>query len=326
MIRSILLALLLLLSLPVMAQEEETGDGPNHVTGGGGFTGVIDAESTVNHFFGLVAGSQALATSGVNAVDLCDILACALAVNNCTAVKVLSTGQLDTSVGLYCDAGLMTVATWCSSTATCVVGGTARVTGLYDQLNPGTIKAVGAGYATEPDFVLSGFGAKPTMNCVSTRSTILTATISALLSPWSWGATFERNAIFTSFVAYVGDGTAAGGGTGLLGGTGTVNQIQGQVFGDTGIFATATDGTGTADFSHGHRVLYGTPATTGNQTLYLDGSAATPVSMSPGNTNPQFSICGYSGNFSSAFMTAAWTDPTQPSSTIGNAVTALALP
>src|SRR5579859_1059785 len=149
-----------------------TGVGGPAVSGGSSFVGVIDKESTVNHFFGLVAGSAALASSGVTAADLSNNT------TTCTGVKVLSTGQLDVSTGLYCNGATQTVTAWCG--ANCVHAGTARVSGLYDQLNPGTIKATGASYAVMPDFILSGVASKPTMGCVSSRSTLLSATITVI--------------------------------------------------------------------------------------------------------------------------------------------------
>lgn len=287
------------------------GPGMPHTTGGG-FVGVIDQETTVTHFFGVVAGSAALATSNVNAVDL----------NNntttCTAVKVLSTGQLDVSSGLYCNGATQTVTTWCSTN--CVVGGTARVSGLYDQLNPGTIKATAASYAVSPDFILSGFNSKPTWGCVSSRSTLLTATISTTATPWSVGATFERNGSFTSFAAYATDG----GGSYQIGGTSTANQMQGQGF-STGptITATVTDGTGTSDFSHGHAALFTVPTGTGNAAMYVDGVSQTPVSGTALSAAGAFAVCGYTGNFSNAFMTRGWFDPTFVASTPGTGATNL---
>jgi len=284
------------------------------------FTGVIDVETTVNHFFGLVGGSRSLASSGVKAADLCDsAVTCAVGANSCIGVKVLSTGALDLA-GNYCGVGAAaSVTTWCSGTATCVSGGTARVIALYDQLNQTTTAT--AAYGAAPDFILSGAASKPTWGCVSARSTQLNATITGIIGAQSFGATFERNANFTTYQAYITDN----GSTFALFGPNTANETNGNFFSvGASMVGSATDGSGTSDFSHFHAALMIAPASAGGASQYIDGSAAGTATTSGTNTtNTTFSLCGYSGNYADAFMTRAWTDPTQVGATTAQSVTNL---
>lgn len=288
-----------------------TFDAPQH-GGGGSFVGVADQETTVVHFWGLVAASAAKATANVNAIDLSNNS------TTCTAVKVLSTGQLDVSSGLYCNGGTQTVTTWCSTN--CAVSSSdtvARITTLYDQI--GSVNLTQA-YATAPGFVLSGVSSKPTGMCVQARSSTITGTITSISSPFSAGSTMERYNRFTSF------GTLQGvNGDFFLGNYGATNSvwIQAVALSSTQI-SGVTDGTSVSDFSHFHRVLWTIPTSTGTSDVYVDGGAPSTASTTGGNlTGTAQQACGSSSGFADVFFTNYWLDNTQPNSTVGEAVTNL---
>lgn len=282
------------------------------------FTGVIDKETTVTHLFSVAAGSAALAASGVKAADLCSAAGCAGA-NLCSSVKVLATGALDIAAGLYCNSASQTVTAWCAGLASgCISGGTGRVSALYDQLNQTTV-AVAASYAASPDFVLSAFNAKPALGCVSSRSSALTVTLTALNPPYSYGVSYER----TGSAAYA-SAFSDSGSTFSMGGSATANTGWNQLFGNVDIEPPVTDGSSTSDFSHGHRMLSAWPTAAGTADVYVDGNApVTGTSIAGAATITSFTICGYAATFINAFMTAAWTDPTQVSLAVGEAVTNL---
>jgi hypothetical protein len=279
------------------------------------FSGVIDQEPTINHFFGLMAGSLALATAQVKAVDLCDSgVSCAVGATSCIGVKVLATGQLDINSGLYCNSGTSTVSSWCSLLATCVVGGTARVVTLYDQLNQG-LTAVGSGYAASPSFILSGVNAQPTMLCVSANTSVLGVVITTISLPFTVGATFERTANFTTPGDYVITSNDAN-----ITGTSSANTVGADLDGNGQITATAADGTGTTDFSHFHNAAAAYGA--GGTVLYVDGAGTSGAVTFAASTGTLVTFCATaSTNFADAYWRRAWTDPTQISTAVGNAVT-----
>ena len=285
--------------------------GPGTTHSVGSFVGVVDQDTTANHFWGVVAASSTAASGGKNAVDLSNNS------TTCTAVKVLSSGQLDVSTGLYCNGGTQTVTTWCSTN--CAVASTdavARITTIYDQIGSANLTAT---YSVAPGFILSGVSSKPTGMCVSARSSVLSGSITVISPPWSAGATFERYGGFSSYSALISDN----GGSFLLGSTSTANQFQGQVFVGASIFGTATDGTGASDFSHFFRTLYTTPSAAGTAYLYTNGAAGTSGSASGVSGIGAMTICGYSGNYAGAFFTNAWTDPNQVGATAAQAATNL---
>jgi hypothetical protein len=292
------------------------GPGTFHNTGSS-FTGVGDVETTIVHFWGLVAASSAKATANVVAADLCSATGCSAA-NSCTGVKVLATGKLDLT-GNYCGtSSANSVTSWCTSPATCTAGGTARVTKLYNQI--GTGNATAASYAVAPGFVLSAFNSQPAMLCDTARTTIMTATIVAIPAPWSAGATFERTGGFTSFSAFLSDT----GNTLYFGGNGTANQVQAEVLGSSDIIVSATDGSSTSDFSHPHSSLFAIPAgASSNGNLYVDGAAGTPAATSNSNLGTAIALCGYSGNVFTGYQTRWWLDNTTVNSTTANNVTKL---
>lgn len=323
--RVLLAAFLTLLAIGVSrADMNLTIVGDTHQSGGGGgFVGVVDQDPNAVHFWGLVAADAAKATANVTAVDLCDNSSCVLGINECIGVKVLSTGQLDISSGLYCDsvAGspTETVSTWCTNSGNCVVASTdavARITTLYDQI--GSANATEA-YATAPGFILSGVSSKPTGMCVSGRSTTMAATITSISAPWSVGGTYERFGNTGTFNYLISSANF------FLGNPNSINNVEAQLFGATGnIIAAATDGSGATDFAHFHRALMTQPSPSGSVPFYVDGAAATPgTSTFTATTNTAIATCGTTSHFESAFFTNAWLDNTEPNSTVGDAVTNL---
>lgn len=283
----------------------------------GGFVGVTDEDPNVVHFYGLVAAGSAHTTH--TAADLCDsAVSCVTAANVCTGVKSLANGQLDISSGLYCNSASQTVSTWASTNCT-FASGTCRIMTLYDQV--GSANATAVSYTVAPYFILSGVSSKPTGACVAANSTLLTATITSVASPFSLGITFERNATFTTFQEYIG----AAPGTIAFGGYGAANSMWAQgsalaSFQITGV----TDGSGTSDFSKFHRTLLTIPTTTGTADVYVDGGAPTTSATTGNNaTGTAFGICGTSGDFSNAFITSAWVDNAQTASGAAEAVTNL---
>lgn len=280
------------------------------------YTGPADIETTITHYFGTSAASAATATAQVKAADLCSATGCTGA-NLCSGVKVLATGALDVSTGLYCNSASQTVTAWCSTN--CVSGGTARVSALYDHLNQATI-ASAASYAVAPDFILSGFNSKPVWGCSRTRSSQLTATVTGVSGAYSIGGAWERNATFTSYQSTVTDNGASY----AIGNTSSANQSWQQIFAVVQNNPTMSDGTGTSDFTHGHIVLFTNPSSAGTVTTYLDGSipsGGTGSSSTGSSYGTTFSVCGYTSNFANAFMSRAWTDNTLVGSTVANSVT-----
>jgi hypothetical protein len=289
------------------------------------FTGVADEETTINHYWGTVAPGRSYL--GFEAVSLCNNAStCGSAgVGTCLNVKTLSpSGQLDVSVGDYCDSGTETVTTWCSTN--CVHGGTARLYGLCDQFNGSSSTcpnaATPASYAVAPDFVLSGVNSKPTWGCVSSRSTLMDATVTSMSPGYSVGATFERNLNFTgSFADYFSDTTF------IIGGTTSVNQAQGQQASASGIPGTASDGT-TSTFSNFHVGFLVTPTTTAAnaEIFYIDGASVGTATLGfTDATDTTIGICAEpsASGYADAYMTRAWTDPTVVGSTVANAVSNL---
>jgi hypothetical protein len=314
--RPIIVGLLLLLVMGTTILLLWGVGGPGGSRGGASFVGVIDEEPTVNHFFGLVAGSASLAASNIKAADLCNATGCSGA-NLCSGVKVLSTGQLDVSNGLYCNGGTETVAAWCP--ANCTSGGTGRVSALYDQLNQ-RITASAGSYAVAPDFILSGVNGKPTWGCVSSRNTVLNATITPISAPRSYGITIERNANFTN----PGYGVSDAGATFALGNAGTANTGEANYFGAAGLTASMKDGSGPADFSHLHAMLFTIPSSPTTADLYIDGNSPTTAPLLfVGDSGTTFQICSNNTNYADAFMTRVWSDNTFVDSTTAKAVTNL---
>lgn len=320
--RSLLAAAFLFASLPAFAQGGMApGPGTAHASGSS-FIGPLDQETTITHFYGMQAGSAALAAANVTAVDLCGATGCAGA-NLCTGVKVLATGYLDVGVQLACNGGTQTVTTWCAGLAShCVSSGTGRVSKLYDQ--KGTAHITGASYAVAPDFILAATssqwsGSKPVLGCVSSRSTYMSGTISALAAGQSWGNVYERNGGFASNVNYSSDNSV------YFPGAVGANTYYMFVSPTTVNNATAVaDGTGVTDFSHFHRVVSSIPAGSGTTTNYVDGAAngtGTTTGVTSGTT---ISLCGFaSGGFADDFHLAMYVDPTAVNSTVGNAATNL---
>ena len=294
------------------------------------FNGVIDTEgSSVQHFWGLAAGSKALGVANTKAADLCSATGCAGA-NLCSGVAVLSTGLLDINTGLYCNSATQTVATWCAGlTSGCTHGGTGRLSALYDQKNPSTAadEFKAASYAVAPDFILLGFTGtlagtqQPVWGCVSSRSTqLVTGTITAVNAPNSLGMTYERNANFTTQATAYSDGN----GTPWFGGTTTTNTIFAVA--QSTVTGTAADGSGTSDFSHPHAVLITQPpVSAGTFYLYIDGGIGGSTAVSYGDTTTTtLAVCSESNTGQAAvdaYMTRVWIDNTQVGTTTAEAVT-----
>jgi hypothetical protein len=281
---------------------------------GSSFVGVLDKESTITHCWAIVACGSAKAAAGVAAIDISNSTATVV----CTGIKVLNNGMLDVSTGTTYCTGSITVTAVCTG-GLCVSGGSYRITKIYDQV--GSANQTSASFAVSPDFILSGVSSEPTWGCVSSRSSKLTATITSIVGAQAFGATYERNGSFSSYSAVLSDNGSSFG----LGNPSTANTIWAQVFATTGnITGTATDGSGTTDFSHFHRALLTSPSAAGTADLYIDGNApATGAASNDNATGTTMGICGYTGDFANAFMTNAWTDNTQPNSTVGEAVTNL---
>ena len=325
---------LLLLVAPVQAQSllllGSGGSGPVAAP----FAGVLDEETTINHFWGVAAPGSA--KTGNEAISICFVTGCSAA-NSCVNVKTISTGQLDTAVGTYCGNGttgaVASVATACAnatfgSTTNCASGKTARINSWCDQFAgssstcPAAITT--ASYAVSPDFILSGVNSLPTWGCVSSRSTAGTGTITTYSTgAISVGVSFERLR-FSGFYNYFTDtDTAFAMGTNSTA-SGTAPQFQSSGAGGAGsILGTAADGTGTTDFSHLHRALLTIPSGGGTGDLYIDGAAPVTGSLSfTSDAGPTLDVCeSNAGGYVDAFMTAMWMDPTTVSSAVGEAVT-----
>ena len=305
--------LLLLLALTAPASADLFGPAPavvRRLANSGPpavYLGVIDQEPTTTLFGGLMAGSAALATAQTKLVDLSNNT------TTCIGVKSLTTGQMDLSVGLYCNGATQTVTTWCSTNCT-VASGVARVTKVYEQIG-GTITWTSASYAVSPFFVLGTVNGNPSMLCVSANSTYMSATISAINNPMSLGATYERTSNFTNPQNY---NYTPGGGDGINAAS-SANTTQAAFGGAGTVTATATDGSSTADFSHFHNVL-GQQNAAGNQSsIFVDGAAAVTNTLAFGNGSGTTSgICGNSVS-GDGFFRRLWFDNT--ATTAGQAVT-----
>ena len=231
------------------------------------FVGVVDQETTVTHFWGIVAASYAKAVANTVAADLCNATGCTGA-NLCSSVRLLSTGYLDL-FGLYCNSNTQSVTTWCSTN--CISGGTGRVVKLYDQI--GAINVASAAYANGCDFIIAASGSqwtgsKPVMGCNIATSN-LTGVIPNLPSPSSYGGTWSRygTAAYASWI----DDTAT---NFALGNPNVSNQIYGQFYVSGGTWnVAATYGSGSTDFSHFHRAVMTTPSGAGTACMYVDGAA-----------------------------------------------------
>ena len=281
------------------------------------FVGVLDEEPTVTMCVGLNACSGALATSGSVAADLCGATGCTAAVS-CPSIRVAASGQLDTTSGTYCGngttGGVYTVSQYCSLVKTCMVGGTARLSGLWEQTGESIHFTTGS-YSVAPDFILSGVNGDPTFGCVSSRSTYLSATINALSAPYSAGITFERTSAFTT-LAFMAVDTSAG--FGLING-GAANEAGWYVSGASVLATGVTDGAGTTDFSHFHNMLV-TAASSQAVDIYLDGAAPLTFTQYTAATSTTMGICGGFA-YANAFVRRVWWDKTTPGSTVGENVT-----
>lgn len=320
LIRGILLAILLTTGASAQFNNHANLSITVQSKGSATFTGVADQETTINHFWGTVAAGSAAAAANKTVFDVCFVTGCSTA-NSCVGVKALSTGQADTGTGLYCGNGttaaVATVNAACAnstfgSTTNCIHGGTARISNLYDQI--GSNNSAPASYAVATDFVLSAFNSYPAFGCVASRSTHLQATITALSAGYGVGFSFEQTANFGPNVVFVGGDSSAN-----LGSDATNEMYS---FHTLELTATATNGTGPSDFSHGHRVIWTSPNGSGTQILYVDGSlAATSSTVTGSGTGTGWGICN--ANFPDAYITAMWTDPTVPSSAVAEAATNL---
>jgi len=291
------------------------------------YAGVADKETTISLYWGLSAASNALATSNVTAADLSDNT------NTCTGVHVLSTGYLDTTVGTYCT-GTRTVSAVCSAdgAGACANGGIMHVTKLYQQIGA-TSAPMTATYATAPYFILSGWNGKPMFACQSSVSDTMAATITSVAPPFTLGVSFAQTANFTGYGVYFGDSTAT-----LVQNASAANLVGGSANGGIAdVTATATNATGTSDFtlSHAHRVAFSVNSAGTKQSIYVDGAApvSSTTSYGSGNFGSSIAICVENSStpvgYADALMSAVYIDPidgaTSASTAIENA-TGVSLP
>lgn len=308
-----LLICLVAIGLTSHADARQRG-GAQNASASASFVGVIDQESTVTAFWGSVPGSAALATSLVTLFDLSNNS------TTCTGVKATVTGGVDVSTGTYCNGNTQTVTAWCSTN--CVSGGTARITKLYNQKSPGTGDATAA-YGVAADFILSGVAGKPTIGCVSARSSQYTATVTALTSGQSYGATLEITANWGNSGGILSDGASF-----FIGGGSVANSMDTNFFvigsGDVQITGL-TDGTGPTDFTpaHFHRILAVSPTGTAAVNFYADGAlgASSAAVGGPNNSATTMMPCGQQFSSIDANFTNTWIDSTPVSSGVANAVT-----
>ncbi len=283
------------------------------------YIGPADKESTISLYWGLSAASAALASSQVVAADLSDNT------NTCTGVKVLPSGHLDVSSGTsYCTGGI-TVSALCSAdgAGACAYGGIMRVTKVYQQIGS-TSAPMTAAYANAPYFILSGWNSLPMMACASSGTHGMSATITSIPLPFTMGMTFAHVANFTSNQTY---GYAVGGTA--ISNNSAANTLAAQPTGGASVVTeTATDATGTSDFTltHAHRMAVS--ITSGGATnVWVDGVASTsnPVSTFGTATGTSITWCNASTyNYADIFTSGIYVDPTAISS--GVSVTGVSLP
>lgn len=157
-----------------------------------------------------VWGSPAFAYTAAYAATngpLLDIVDTSTGAASCT-LSVATNGAANTSA-IVCPTGSPTVSVTTFCTVTHATG--CSIAKTYDQ-SGGSSHWVQATLANMPLLNLSGISSRPSVQCISSSSTIMTtsATVASGANPWSYVGVAERTANFTTTQSFIGSQGGAG--------------------------------------------------------------------------------------------------------------------